>query len=60
MYGQCTVNIQPIYGQQYTIEIQLLVSRFEPSSPWKPSKILAIQLPFYITIKHVQNCIYSQ
>jgi hypothetical protein len=39
-----------------TTKIQLLVSRFEPSSPWKLPKIFAIQLPFYIVIKHVKQC----
>ncbi len=54
LYGQHTINIQTIYGQHMT-EIQLLVSRVEPWFPWRPSKVFAIQLPFYIVIKHVKN-----
>jgi hypothetical protein len=40
------------------IEIQLLVSRVEPWFPTRPSKVFAIQLPFYIVIKHVKIYIY--
>ncbi len=37
------VNIQHIYNQ-HMVEIQLLVSKFELLSPWRPSKVFAIQL----------------
>ncbi len=48
------INIQTIYSQ-HTIELHFLVSRVEPWFPCRPSKVFAIQLPFYIVIKRVKN-----
>ncbi len=53
-----TTYIQSLYGQHMLVEIQLLVPRFEPRSPWRSSKVFAVQLPFYIVIEHVKDYIY--
>jgi hypothetical protein len=53
-----TTYIQLLYGQHMLVEIQLLVPRFEPRSPWRSSKVFVVQLPFYIVIEHVKDYIY--